>query len=170
MTTEDDVLLVAGDQIRKLVRDHLANEAPPNRLSIIDLTLRRATSSYEALDLLARHDYSIEALVLSRTLFEDVVTAYWVETHPNPAKVGARFGKHKTKALDVLISRHAPGTIKTQAVSQELASWMGEPIDPWRWWTGKRLEQLLNDVDARREDGDWRERVQKLRHTADAGS
>jgi hypothetical protein len=61
-------------------------------LTVVLSLFYRAKTTYEAILSLCRSGFGQQALMLCRSLFEDMVDAHWVHTNPDTAL--ARYGEH----------------------------------------------------------------------------
>jgi Family of unknown function (DUF5677) len=130
----------------------------------------RATKTFRAVLHLCILGHGEQATMLNRSLFEDVLTAHWVDRHPDEAV--ERLRKHERHTA-VLWKEHLSGRgLELGALAQlpdlindereELQSLFG--AHGQNAWTGLNTYELLQDVEA--SWGDERER-ELLRHMYD---
>jgi len=119
---------------------------------IVVRTYIRSTKTYGAAVRLAQRGYGVQAGMLARSLFEDMLVAHWVRRHPTDAP--ATMGLHHQHNLELFregLSKygrahelaHVPGL--TDEKREELVSEFGR-----RHWTGLTLLKIAEEI-----QGDW---------------
>jgi hypothetical protein len=116
-------------------------------------TYARSTKTFRAVLILAGQAYGEQAGMLNRSLFEDMIVAHWLRKHPNEA---AKLERHRLLQIELVREdAHRLGRLDyledmPQPLPREARERLAAEFAGARHWTGKSLDELLNDV-----RGEW---------------
>jgi hypothetical protein len=149
----------AGNEVAKPIQRNVTMGVfAANLPSIISATAGRSEKTFEAILHLAANDYSQQAAMLIRSMFEDVVVTHWLLLHEDEGDhYGERFIRHQDAmelAADRVAERYGAPRRDLSKIKPNEADLEAEfgPTAERSWWgrdcNGKanRLPEMVNEV------------------------
>ena len=112
---------------------------------LIFRTYVRSSKTYQASFLLAGRGYGVQAGMLNRSLFEDMLVAHWVKK--NPGEAPERYERHRRHAVEQMreaLTKHGAGV--EMALSDDDRQAYAKEFG-YRSWTGLTTYELAREVE-----------------------
>jgi hypothetical protein len=147
----------ACEALLDFARSHRPEVPPPENLvaRLLHRTYVRGSKTFQAAYLLAGRGYGVQAGMLNRALYEDMLVAHWVKLNPESAP--DRYGRHRLLSVERMrgsMKKHKVGEeflhlpVLTRQEREEYAQEFGN-----RSWTGLSLDEIATEVQT-----EWGER------------
>lgn len=124
---------------------------PPHADVLISRTYLRSTKTYQAALRLAFVGYGVQAAMLGRTLFEDMVLAHWISR--NPEEASSTFLRHRLFQIaeySRLERQHGlvhPAEAEWEALSAEERTAILKEFKGTRTWWKKSLRAMVKEIE-----------------------
>ncbi|MEQ1873945.1 MAG: DUF5677 domain-containing protein [Ilumatobacteraceae bacterium] len=148
--------------LNQFPRQGIATEAHDSRFLTWTIVMR-GIKTFDALLVLADRGYGVQATMLSRTLFEDTVSAWWCSSRPTEELLELMLSHDKSVSL--ALHRERPGREYFEALAkrqpledEHLQRFIDEHgIDARRaraLWTGKTIASMVNEIEPHLDEQD----------------